>query len=40
MEAEFGKGKMLEQMLDPKNHVTSLAQVMLGMPAQLGGAIW
>jgi len=37
MEAEFGKGKTLEQMLDPKN--SSLAQIVLGVPAQLSGAI-
>ena len=37
MEVEFGKGKTLEQMLDPKN--SNLAQVVLGVPAQLGGAI-
>jgi len=36
MEAELGKGKTLEQMLDPKN--SSLAQILLGVPAQLGGA--
>jgi len=33
MEAEFGKGKTLEQMLDPKN--ASLAHIVLVMPAQL-----
>jgi len=32
MEAESGKGKTLEQMLDPKN--LSLAQIMLAVPAQ------
>jgi hypothetical protein len=37
MEAEFGKGKTLEQMLDPK--FARLAQIVLGVPAQLGGAI-
>jgi len=36
MEAEFGKCKTLEQMLDPKN--SSLAQIVLGVPSQLGGA--
>jgi len=37
MEAEFGKGRTLKQMLDPKN--SSLAQIVLGVHAQLGGAI-
>jgi len=37
MEVEFDKGKTFEQMLDPKN--STLAQVVLGVPAQLGGAI-
>jgi len=36
MESEFGQGKTLEQMLDPKN--SSLAQIVLGVPSQLGGA--
>ena len=38
MESEFGQGKTLEQMLDPKD--SSLAQIVLGVPAQLGGAFW
>jgi len=37
IEAAFGKDKTLEQMLDHKN--SSLAQIMLGVPPQLGGAL-